>query len=85
MSKDDIAEIPPWRKNPSEKKAPARQAERKHQDAPPSLVGESASVASLDDRKEKREKERADFQKFLKEKRHAKVGSNVNDMLHGIK
>ena len=87
MSVDDIADIPPWRKKPtnvnSEKSSvknppsiqgkPAPKIRKNSDNAPPSLVGESASVMSLDDRKEKREKERMEFKKFLMEKRNNKV------------
>lgn len=69
MSVDDLADIPPWRKKPSR----ATKAPSKKQVPPPSLVEESCSVISLDDRREKREKDRADFKKFLMEKRNVKV------------
>lgn len=75
MSLDDMAEVPPWRKKPAGAAGAAKVPKKKELCAPPSAVGESASVASLDDRKEKREKDREDFRKFLMDKRNAKVGN----------
>ena len=69
MSVDDLAEIPPWKKKP----VAGGRSVAKQKNAPPCMVGESSSVVSLDDRREKREKDRADFKKFLSEKRHVKA------------